>query len=238
MDDASERRYDRDEVSEILRRAAEEQHAADKTTAGDPGLTLAELQNVAEEAGIAPRHVERAAGAVAANAPQDTESWGGFRRIERVRTFPYRVGESVWRRMLAEGRRHAGTQGDLKRTGGSSREWDTLTGLHIMLDTGPQGSTLRVTSGNQMIGGLAHAFGELALPMAALFGIGGALTGSLGVGLVAVFIVLIVGFFAARFITRRQADRRARQADALLARLSRVIEEEAPPAPKGKTPEA
>ena len=237
MDDAPERRYDRDEVSEILRRAAEEQRATDETTSSDPGLTLAELQHVAEEAGIASRHVERAAGAVAANAPQDTESWWGFRRIERVRMFPYRVGESAWRRVLAEARRDAGGQGELKNTTGSSREWEGPMGVYVVLDADAEGSTLRVTPGEQVVGALAHVFGELVLPLAALFGIGGALTGSLGIGLLAVLVALVVGFVAARWVTRHRADRIAEETDALLARLSRVIEEETPPVPKGETPE-
>jgi hypothetical protein len=63
-------RFDDDQIRRILTRAAERQEQADRalpaaedgSRSGDhPGLTLAELQSVAEEVGIAPAHVQAAA---------------------------------------------------------------------------------------------------------------------------------------------------------------------------------
>lgn len=57
MTDPSERRFTEEEVALVLRRAAE----LDGSAAPTAGLTLAEIRRIAEEAGIHPELVERAA---------------------------------------------------------------------------------------------------------------------------------------------------------------------------------
>lgn len=55
------RRYDEDEVGRILERASQLQVEEPRATRSGGGLSLAELEEIAREAGIDPRHLRRAA---------------------------------------------------------------------------------------------------------------------------------------------------------------------------------
>ncbi|KPK81218.1 MAG: hypothetical protein AMS25_07365 [Gemmatimonas sp. SM23_52] len=101
------RRYGDKEVGLILKRAAEFQRLEPESAAEGGGLTLAELEDIAVEAGIDPRLLRRAAEELDAGAArlhrEGVERWlGGPVTIELQRSLPGELPESEFETMVGE----------------------------------------------------------------------------------------------------------------------------------------
>jgi hypothetical protein len=112
--------YDEKAVSAILKRASQLQ--ASSSEAGGFGLSLAELKQIAAEAGIDPRFV-----AVAATEfvrPEESESnwWGGPLSFSLEWTIDGEIDDIAWEEIVVETRRHFKDTGEV-RTWSNSREW-------------------------------------------------------------------------------------------------------------------
>src|SRR5690606_2644139 len=102
MSDDSRRLYGEKDVSRILKRATEIQ--GDAGAAETHGLTLAELQQIAREAGISPEAVAAAAAEMGA-APEKSRDFhvlGGPVSFSHERVVAGEVSEETWEAMLDE----------------------------------------------------------------------------------------------------------------------------------------
>lgn len=115
--------YTEKEISALLKRAAELQ--ASDSTSDRQGLSLAELEQIAAEAGIDPRFVREAATDTSRAAPSDIASGllGGPLAIEDERIFRGEVTADQWETMVQEIRRTFGQGGTASQLG-HSLEWN------------------------------------------------------------------------------------------------------------------
>jgi hypothetical protein len=101
------RRYGDKEVGLILKRAAELQRREPESAAGGSGLTLAELEEIAVEAGIDPRLLRRAAddldaGAASLHSEGAARVLGAPVSIKFERTLTGEIPESEFERLVPE----------------------------------------------------------------------------------------------------------------------------------------
>lgn len=165
-----ERRFDEDQVAEILRRAADLQYEAGSVR--ERGTTLAELKRVGEEVGFDPVSIERAVEELERRATDlRVEITSTSTQFEQ--TAPVELDDEAWEDIVAELRRIGGRSGKTA-TRGLTREWiggsDAAsitvsarrrgdgTRLRLLLDLG----SLRVFTG-----AIALPFGFLAAVMTA-----------------------------------------------------------------------
>ena len=116
------KRYSDEEFALILRKAAELQE-----TSGQPhhpeGLSLAEIQQVAREAGIDPRHVTEAAALLATRGTSSQRNWLGVPfKLEHERSLPGEVPDREMKTLLDEIRRVMEAPGELSHVPGAL-EW-------------------------------------------------------------------------------------------------------------------
>lgn len=218
-----ERRYEEDEVAAIFENAASPRAASENAVARAGGLTLAELQAIGREVGVAPDRIAEAAAAI-----------DGRRSAQPRRTIlgvPISVGRSIdlpraptdreWEMLLVELRETFGARGRTSSQG-SIREWWNGN-LHAYVEPTESGYRLR-------IGTVKGSAGPLTLAGAA-----GMATGLSVVGLVfatsGVFDPgpLVLGGMGAAAIAWNAvtlpawASRRERQMQHLAARAAEIV---------------
>jgi hypothetical protein len=147
----NERTYGEDEVAAIFKAAAAQRGTGSTALAPAEGFTLAELQAIGGEVGLAPERVAEAAAAV------------DMRRGSLVRReigMPVSVGQSVdlpraptdreWEMIVADLRETFGARGKVGSRG-EVREW-TNGNLHAYVEPTPTGHRLRLrtTKGNAL----------------------------------------------------------------------------------------
>lgn len=118
------RRYDDDEVSEILARATGEGGDVPGDPTSGEGLTLEELQAIGADVGIAPSRIADAAGSLerrAAAPPARTFLWAP-RSVARIVPLAAPLDDEEWGRLVAELRVTFGAVGKLT-TLGALRTW-------------------------------------------------------------------------------------------------------------------
>jgi hypothetical protein len=169
----SERRFTDDEVALILQRAADASTTADVGLDADtalnasntPGMSLAELQTIAREAGIDPQAVADAAGSVARGDLVPTavrHATGAPIALARIIAFEQEVDDRTWARMVVQLQETFGARGRL-RTDGALREWSNGN-LRAVLEPTPHGHQLRLSTrkGNaealRLVGNLGIGF--------------------------------------------------------------------------------
>lgn len=121
---SGERRYNDAEIAEIFRQAAEAQEAAQRQLGHGEGLTLAELQEIGQEAGITPAFIARAAAGVARTArvaPPKTLLGLPITASHTI-DLPGPLTEAAWDRLVVDLRETFHATGKVRREG-SLREW-------------------------------------------------------------------------------------------------------------------
>ena len=160
-----DRRYDEDEVAEIFAAATEARADAPARSGSGEGLTLPELEEIADEVGIAPELVRRAARRL------DTERGGAVRARMGV---PFAVGRSVdlpraltdheWQRLVVTLRDTFGATGKID-VSGDLRQWRNGN-LRVLVEPTTAGHRLRMTTKKGDLGSLvAMGFSMLALAL-------------------------------------------------------------------------
>lgn len=157
QDPTPQRRYDDDEVAEILARATEghDMRPAEAERVRQ-GLTLEQLQEIGSEVGIAPARIAEAARALErrADAPAPRTFLGAPRSVARTVPLPRSLSSEEWERLLAELRSTFGAIGKVTAHG-SLRTWNNGNlQAHVEPD-GAGGWRLRM----QTLKGDATAFG-------------------------------------------------------------------------------
>jgi hypothetical protein len=168
----SERRYTDEEVAEIFRRATEAQPPERRQLAPVDGLTIAELQEIGRQAGIAPDQVARAALSMDRVGTRTRRSLLGFpigvgTTVELGRT----LTDAEWERLVGDLRETFDARGTVSRDG-SLRQWSNGN-LHVMLEPGQQGQRLRMRTFNArarmwIAAGLAYGVGAGAAAVISL----------------------------------------------------------------------
>src|SRR5688500_8246368 len=163
----NERTYGEEEVAAIFKAAAAQRGTGSTALAPTEGFTLAELQAIGGEVGLAPERVAEAAAAV------------DMRRGALVRReigMPVSVGRSVglpraptdreWEMIVADLRETFGARGKVGSRG-EVREW-THSNLHAFVEPTPTGHRLRLgtTKGDALA---ANRVGGTLLAMAVVW---------------------------------------------------------------------
>jgi hypothetical protein len=217
----TERRYTDEEVAAIFRIATEEPQSLPARAAPEGGLTLAELQEIGRDVGIAPDAVRQAATAMGLRGRAATSSFLGFPiGVERSVELGRRVTDEEWEHLVVELREVFGAKGTV-RAAGSLREW-TNGNLQALLEPSGTGHRLRLRTMKEsarisMVTGLAMIAGAGVMAAASTLGgaVGNALPG------IAVFTVAGLGLIgSAALRLPAWARLRGRQMEGLVAKLA------------------
>ncbi len=230
---AGPRRYNEDEVSRLLKRATELQKS--RASSPDPsGLTLAELEDVALEAGIDPGLLRRAA----EELDTDTgplEGWGpklagAPTRVVLERTLSFEAPESVFAQLVPAIQIAADSPGHASQVGRAltwhSQNPQNPRTLQVIVTVQPGQTLIRI---EERYGGLAGAlFGGImgGVGGGVGMGLGGALAGILGSAAVAVvFPTAVIGgsYLIARAAFTAAVRKRGRRLRQLLDSLEEQL---------------
>ncbi len=228
-------RYGEKEISLILRRASEIQRR--EPSARDPaGLTLAELEEIATEAGIDPSNLRRAAAELDTLAPPDLASKlaGAPIRLWLEKTLPGEVSPAAFEELVPLIQLAADSAGQAS-TVGKTLTWSSTTAgntrsMQVLVAARAGETLVRI---EERMGGLAGGlFGGIlgGVGGGVGLGVGGALGGILGsVALAVAFPTVIIGasYWATRRIFAAQVAKRRRQLEGLMERVTeRILDHE------------
>jgi hypothetical protein len=246
-----DRIYSEREVAAIIERAVERQEEAQRLAPPETGLTLAELERLGREVGIAPEHLRAAAAELGA---------GGGRRSSRTATHVYverwlpgRLNLEAWEDAVAELRDRFGSSmgawygqssGGVVQQIGRSQEWShtSALGIETRVTVSERGEQVRLRLAQK----LGHARSEvegplygalaafvLAFPFAAAAAGSFALTAAITLAAFVLFSGLIY------VADRRWRQKKHRELEALADTLgARLVVPAEQKAVEGKAPEA
>lgn len=213
----TERRYNDDEVSAIFEQATEAQQKAVRQLPGGEGMTLAELEQIGREAGIAPELVAQAAKALdRVGQPTGRRFLGLPLGVGRTVELDRRLTDDEWERLVGDLRVTFDARGTVRHEG-SLRQW-TNGNLHVYLEPGEKGHRVRMRTmkGNAlgyMMAGLGAIGVGVVTSVGAMLAPGADFSnllsfGAIGAGLFAVGAVQLPGWARRR---RQQMDEIARR---------------------------
>jgi hypothetical protein len=224
-----DRRYGDTETEAILRRAAELQASGPVTPRTNTGLTLAELEGIAKEAGLDPVLIRQAAREIdRPAAARPAPFLGAPTRLIAERTFEGDLSEEQWETMVGEIQRTLGTPGQISKVG-RTRTWSvmgplgTARAVNLTAVTADGQTTLRAEEpvgqlAGALFGGIMGGLGGGGLGAALGIGLGVFHSGAVGAGLA---IALLAGSYGlARTIFGSIARSRQQAMDELLDRLA------------------
>ena len=138
----SDRRFNEEEVAEILKDAAEAQYAGDRLLPSTGGLTLAEIQSIGREVGISPEMIQKSAQRFKP-AQQPTRKLLGLPLgVAQTVEFDRKLTDQEWERIVADLRETFEAQGVVRQQG-SLRQW-TNGNLQALLEPTATGQRLRM----------------------------------------------------------------------------------------------
>ncbi len=170
----SDRRYTEDEAAEIFRRAAEMEQTAPRALAANEGMTLAELQSIGSEAGLAPEFIARAAKAPVPLPAHFVRSAGLPVGVRHTVELDHAMSDREWELLVGELRTAFDARGSVV-VQGSLRQWSNGN-LHALVEPTERGSRVRFRTTNGSARGMI-AFGSMLLVTAGIVGLSAALRG-------------------------------------------------------------
>jgi len=192
-----ERRYNDDEVAAIFAQASEEEQASAQLVRSSEGLTLADLQEIGREAGLAPERVAKAAQSLEqALVPQPaTAKFLGLPLgVAKTVRIDRRLTDAEWERLVVDLRDTFDARGAV-RTDGSFRQWSNGN-LQVLVEPDGEGQrirfkTMKGDSRALLLGGLGM------MGVAAVTGVAAMLTpNTSGMDSVGTIALLGAAFFA------------------------------------------
>ncbi|HEX6942895.1 MAG TPA: hypothetical protein VF128_08195 [Gemmatimonadaceae bacterium] len=221
----STRRYGDDEVREIFSLATTGGTNDQSLPAESGGMTLDELQHIAQEAGIDPARVAQAAASLdAGGKPAPVRRMLGLPvGVSRVVDLPRAPTDREWEQMISEFRTTFGTQGQAMSVGGL-REW-SQGNLHICVEPTERGEQLRLSTLKDdaiALNGLSIAMGAMSLIMGAAVTIAGKPEKALVV-LTMFGGMALAAFGANMFRLPRWARERERQMEAIAQHAVKLL---------------
>ena len=223
----TERRYSEEEVAAIFERAAEVQQTARRQLPPGEGMTLADLQEIGREVGIAPELVAQAARSMDQGGRAAARTFLGLPiGVGRTVELDRRLSEEEWERLVVDLRETFDARGTV-RYDGPFRQWTngnlqallepTATGHRIRLRTVKGDARALMTAGLGSLGVAAAVL--VALAVAGGLGDPGSLTGvgfltAIGLGMFGIGALRLPGW----------ARLRRRQMEGVAARLALAAE--------------
>lgn len=232
-----ERRYSEKELGLIFKRAAEMQEEVGATqesgARSDSGFTLAEMQQIASDVGIASRHVATAAaGLRSGGASQQHFLLGAPTRFRFEHTLDVEVSDDVIGEMIDVARRETGMQGQVQQVLGAVR-WNShcgSLGWNALAMTRRKGrTTICVLSARTDAAALYSVFGMVGGLLGTIL-VGATLSATAGVAVPAAALGGIVfggggAWLTVRSSWRRFAQRATERTNALGEKLAELTEQ-------------
>jgi hypothetical protein len=167
----TKRRYGEEEVREIFSLATTGGTGDQSMPAESGGLTLDELQRIAQQVGIEPARVVQAAETLDARGRPSPvrRSFGLPVGVSRVVDLPRAPTDREWEQLISEFRTTFGTQGRATTSGGL-REW-SHGNLHISVEPTEHGERLRLSTlkdDGMALNALAIMLGGISVIMGAV----------------------------------------------------------------------
>jgi uncharacterized membrane protein YccC len=216
-----DRRYNDKEIAAIFRTATETPQTLQHDVPRDEGLTLADLQAIGREVGIAPEAVAQAAQALDVRLDARSRTFLGLPvGVSRTVNLNRRLSDQEWERLVVQLREVFNARGRT-RSDGSLRQW-TNGNLQVLLEPTETGHRLRFGT----IHGAARAAmgaGFAALGVTATVAIVSALGGYLSEAIPGIAFLGIVGLTmiaSGALRLPRWARLRQRQMEALAAQVA------------------
>ena len=238
MDPAT--RFDDEAVRRILARAADRQVRSERLLPGSgggdaesgAGLTLGELKEVAQQAGIEPAHVQAAARELqwrADGTPDRYRFLGIPKETIDQRVVPGAPDDREWERIVEELREEFRVPG-ITNAFGDVREWwsssmSTAGGIRLRLEPGEDGTEVVLRRSNQNLSQLTHVLGWTFGGMGAFFGalVAGGGLGDGGLAAPVMFGTLsLLTFGLGRLLSRHSARRDRSRFAKLLDRIELI----------------
>jgi hypothetical protein len=184
----TERRYREEEVRKILQLATRPEPAGSHPGDLSNGLTLSEIQSIAQEVGVPSDAISRAAAALeASGAAKRHTSWGMPIEVGRTVALPRDLTDQEWDQLVAELRATFGARGTVS-VQGRLKAWSNGN-LHASVEPIENGYRLRLgsvkgdASGINALGATGVAAGVIVLGATALSGGAPEIAGSLALAL-------------------------------------------------------
>jgi len=216
----ADRRYNDAEIAAIFRGATEGPAGPQPEVPRDEGLTLADLQAIGREVGIAPDAIVRAAQGLDVRRGAARTFLGLPIGVARTVNLNRRLTDAEWERLVVQLREVFDARGST-RTDGSLRQW-TNGNLQVLLEPTDTGHRLRFRT---LHGGARASIGVgfVALGAAAAVAIASGLGGAIGDSLSGILLLAAMGAgMIANGALRLPgwARLRGRQMDALAAQIA------------------
>ncbi len=233
----NERRFTETEVAEIFERAtqAPEPEAPERASLPAAGaLTLAQVQAIGREVGIAPERISAAAARLGDRAPTISRGVLGLPlRVERTIALDRRLSDEEWERVVTDLREVFDARGRLA-SDGSLRQW-TNGNLQALLEPTATGQRIRLrTFKGNALGSLAFGLGLLTTAGVGL--IGAASLATADVALLATLSTVGAGglWMSLGTVLRlpRWAHRRREQMNEVAARVAQLPRQLSPQLPE------
>ena len=227
---SQERRYDEQEVAEILERAtALKRTGRPVHSPASTGLTLAQLQEIGAEVGIPAERIAEATRAVASRipSPQVRTFLGAPRSVSRTVSILRPLDDAEWTRLVVDLRETFGAEGHI-RVHGPLRSWSNG---NLQVHVEPDGDRYRVrmqtlkgdTLPRATMGGVIAGMGGFLLFLSASG------SGVPPVGVPIMTAVMALGGLGQVVYARARlpgwASERAAQMEALAERITRLVGE-------------
>lgn len=136
------RRYSDTEIAAIFRAATEDQQQLPREVSREEGLSLAELQAIGREVGIAPEAVAQAAHALDVRRGAQSRTFLGLPiGVARTVNLNRQLSDEEWERLVVQLREVFNARG-VTRSDGSLRQW-TNGNLQVLLEPTETGHRLR-----------------------------------------------------------------------------------------------
>jgi len=154
----TERRFNEDEVAAIFQQATEAQLTPQRQPASGEGLTLAEVQEIGRQVGIAPELVVQAAATLGqAGSATSRRLFGLPVGVGRTVDLDRKLSDDEWERLVVDLRETFAARGVVRQEG-SFRQW-TNGNLQVLLEPTANGhrirfSTVKADARAWMMGGL------------------------------------------------------------------------------------
>jgi hypothetical protein len=154
----TDRRFNEEEVAAIFQQATAAQQTPQPQLPSGEGLTLAELQDIGREVGIAPELVVQAAASLGrAGSPTSRRVLGLPIGVGRTIDLDRKLSDDEWERLVVDLRETFDARGTVKQDG-SFRQW-TNGNLQVLLEPTANGdrirfSTVKADARAWMMGGL------------------------------------------------------------------------------------